>query len=134
MLAHSQGAVLNASRLARALGTSSQTVTRYIDVLSGLLLVRRLPSCLVNVGKRLVKSPKVYVRDSGLVHALLSIGDFGALSCCPVVGQSERIPAIWAPLALPRRSSICNARLRRKWRSNRRQPRARRAGICAFPG
>ena len=88
MLAHSQGAVLNASRLARALGTSPQTVTRYIDVLSGLLLVRRLPPCLANVGKRLVKSPKVYVRDSGLVHALLSIGDFGTLSGHPVVGQS----------------------------------------------
>lgn len=88
MLAHSQGAVLNASRLARALGNGSQTVTRYIDVLSGLLLVRRLPPCLANVGKRVVKSPKVYVRDSGLVHALLSIGDFGALSGHPVVGQS----------------------------------------------
>lgn len=88
MLAHSQGGILNASRLASALGTSYQTVTRYIDVLAGLLLVRRLPPLLANVGKRLVKSPKVYVRDSGLVHALLSVDDFETLSGHPVVGQS----------------------------------------------
>jgi len=88
MLAHSQGGILNASRLASALGTSYQTVTRYIDVLAGLLLVRRLPPLLANVGKRLVKSPKVYVRDSGLVHALLSLDDFEALAGHPVVGQS----------------------------------------------
>ncbi|MXY68629.1 MAG: ATP-binding protein [Acidobacteriia bacterium] len=88
MLAHSQGGILNASRLASALGTSYQTVTRYIDVLAGLLLVRRLPPLLANVGKRLVKSPKVYVRDSGLVHALLSIDDFETLAGHPVIGQS----------------------------------------------
>jgi len=88
MLAHSQGGILNASRLASALGTSYQTVTRYIDVLAGLLLVRRLPPLLANVGKRLVKSPKVYIRDSGLVHALLSIDDFETLAGHPVVGQS----------------------------------------------
>ena len=88
MLAHSQGGILNASRLASALGTSYQTVTRYIDVLASLLLVRRLPPLLANVGKRLVKSPKVYVRDSGLVHALLSLDDFEALAGHPVVGQS----------------------------------------------
>ena len=63
-------------------------MTRYIDLLSRLLLVRRLPPFRANVGKRLVKAPKVYVRDSGLVHALLSIGDFGTLSGHPVVGQS----------------------------------------------
>ena len=88
MLAHSQGGILNASRLASALGSSYQTVTRYIDVLAGLLLVRRLPPLLANVGKRLVKSPKVYVRDSGLVHALLSIDDFETLAGHPVIGQS----------------------------------------------
>jgi len=73
MLAHEQGTLLNQSRLAASLGVSSQTVGRYIDLLSDLLLVRRLPPCLVNVGKRLVKSPKVYIRDSGLVHALLNL-------------------------------------------------------------
>ena len=88
MLAHSQGGILNASRLASALGTSYQTLTRYIDVLAGLLLVRRLPPLLANVGKRLVKSPKVYVRDSGLVHALLSIDEFETLAGHPVIGQS----------------------------------------------
>lgn len=88
MLAHRQGNVLNASRFARALGVSYQTVTRYINVLAGLLLVRRLPPLVSNVGKRLVKSPKVYIRDSGLVHALLSIDSFDALSGHPVVGQS----------------------------------------------
>lgn len=88
MLAHRQGGILNASRLASALGTSPQTVTRYVDMLVGLLLVRRLPPLLANVGKRLVKSPKVYVRDSGLAHSLLSISDFERLAGHPVVGQS----------------------------------------------
>ncbi len=80
MLAHSQGCILNASHLASALGTSYQTVTRYIDLFAGLLLVRRLPPLLANVGRRLVKSPKVYVRDSGQVHTLLSIDDFETLA------------------------------------------------------
>jgi hypothetical protein len=65
--------LLNASELARALAVSTQTVTRYIDLLVDLLLVRRLRPYHANVGKRLVKSPKVYVRDSGVVHALLDI-------------------------------------------------------------
>ncbi|MDE0104417.1 MAG: ATP-binding protein [Bryobacterales bacterium] len=88
MLAYSQGELLNASKLANSLGTSYQTVTRYIDVLAGLLLVRRLPPLRTNLKKRLVKSPRVYVRDSGLVHALLSIGSFNTLSGHPVVGKS----------------------------------------------
>ncbi len=88
MLAHNQGTVLNQSRLAGSLGVSAQTVGRYIDLLSDLLLVRRLPPVHSNVGKRLVKSPKVYVRDSGLVHALLAIADQNALLGHPVVGGS----------------------------------------------
>lgn len=88
MLAHNQGTVLNQSRLAGSLGASAQTIGRYIDLLSDLLLVRRLPPVHSNVGKRLVKSPKVYVRDSGLVHALLAIGDQNALIGHPVVGGS----------------------------------------------
>ena len=88
MLAHNQGAVLNASRLAAALMASAQTITRYIDLLVDLLLVRRLSPFHSNAGKRVVKSPKVYVRDSGIVHALLGIGDFNALSGHPVVGFS----------------------------------------------
>lgn len=88
MLAHSQGGLLNASKLAAGLGVSAQTVTRYIDLLCDLLLVRRLPPYRANVGKRLVKSPKMYVRDSGLVHALLGIPDYNALAGHPVVGPS----------------------------------------------
>lgn len=88
MLAHSQGSLLNASRLANGLGISAQTVTRYIDLLADLLLRRRLPPYRANVGKRLVKSPKVYVRDSGLVHALLGIADYNPLAGHPVIGAS----------------------------------------------
>ena len=88
MLAHRQGGTLNASALAHALEVSPQSVTRYIDLLVDLLLVRRLPPLHANVGKRLVKSPKVYVRDSGLVHALLGIPSLEALPGHPVVGLS----------------------------------------------
>ena len=88
MLAHRQGGLLNASALAHALEVSPQSVTRYVDLLVDLLLVRRLPPLRANVGKRLVKSPKVYVRDSGLVHALLGIPSLEALAGHPVVGQS----------------------------------------------
>lgn len=88
MLAHLQGAPLNASSLANSLGVSAPTVARYIDLLANLLLVRRLPPLHANVGKRLVKSPKVYVRDSGLVHALLNIADLDSLSGHPIIGAS----------------------------------------------
>ena len=88
MLAHSQGGLLNASRLASSLGVSVQTVNRYIGLLTDLLLVRRLAPLRANVGKRLVKSPKIYIRDSGLLHALLGIGDFNALAGHPVAGAS----------------------------------------------
>lgn len=88
MLAHNQGATLNASALAQALEVSVQSVTRYIDLLADLLLLRRLPPMRANVGKRLVKSPKVYVRDSGLVHALLGVPSMAALAGHPVVGRS----------------------------------------------
>lgn len=88
MLAHSQGTLLNASRLASSLSISAQTVTRYIDLLVDLLLVRRLQPFHANLNKRLVKSPKVYVRDSGLLHALLGVPDYNALCGHPVVGAS----------------------------------------------
>ncbi len=88
MLAHNQCALHNASRLATGLEVSSQAVSRYTDLLVDLLLVRRLQPYHVNVGKRLVKSPKVYIRDSGLLHALLNIGDRNALLGHPVVGAS----------------------------------------------
>ncbi len=88
MLAHHQGGVLNVAQLARNLGVDAKTAGGYIDLLADLLLVRRLPPWHANVGKRLVKSPKVYVRDSGLVHALLGIGDKDTLVSHPVLGAS----------------------------------------------
>ena len=88
MLAHNQGATLNASALAQALEVSAQSVTRYIDLLVDLLLLRRLPPLRTNVGKRLVKSPKIYVRDSGLVHALLGVPSMVTLAGHPVMGRS----------------------------------------------
>ncbi|MFG5379914.1 ATP-binding protein [Yoonia sp. R2-816] len=88
MLAHVQGGLLNAAALAEGLGVSGQTIGRYLDLLVDLMLVRRLQPWHENVGKRLVKSPKVYVRDSGIVHALLSIGTTEGLLGHPVVGGS----------------------------------------------
>lgn len=88
MLAHGQATLLNASILARSLAISAQTVTRYIDLLVDLLLVRRLQPYHANVGKRLVKAPKTYVRDSGLLHALLGVRRFDDLLGNPVVGAS----------------------------------------------
>ena len=88
MLAHGQGTLLNASRLAAGLAVSAPTVTGYIDLLVDLLLVRRLRPWHGNLNKRLVKSPKVYVRDSGLVHALLGIATMNELAGHPVVGPS----------------------------------------------
>lgn len=88
MLAHQQGGLLNASAFARGLGIDSKTVATYLDLLVDLLLVRRLTPWHANVGKRLVKSPKVYVRDSGIAHALLGIGDLDALLGHPVAGPS----------------------------------------------
>ena len=88
MLAHGQGTLLNASKLAAGLSVSAPTVSSYIDLLVDLLLVRRLRPFHANVKKRLVKSPKIYVRDSGIVHALLGVEDHDALAGHPVVGAS----------------------------------------------
>lgn len=88
MLAHSQGSVVNAAQLARNLEVSGVTIGRYLDLMSDLLLVRRLKPWTFNVGKRLVRSPKVYVRDSGITHALLNVGKYADLLGHPVVGGS----------------------------------------------
>ena len=88
MLAHNQSQILNAATLARGLGVDGKTVASYLDLLVDLLLVRRLPAWHRNMGKRLVKSPKVYVRDSGIAHALLGIRDKESLLGHPVAGQS----------------------------------------------
>ena len=88
MLAHHQGGLLNVAQLARNLGVDVKTAGGYLDLLCDLLLVRRLPPWHAYLGKRLVKSPKVYVRDSGIVHALLGIGEKETLLAHPVIGQS----------------------------------------------
>jgi predicted AAA+ superfamily ATPase len=88
MLAHLQGGMMNAAQIARGLGVDGRTVARYLDLLVDLLLVRRLPSFHANVGKRLVKSSKVYLRDSGVVHALLGLDDRDAVLGHPVAGGS----------------------------------------------
>ena len=88
MLAHHQGGLLNTALFARNLGVDAKTAAGYFDLLSALLIVRRLPAWHANLGKRLVKAPKVYVRDSGLVHALLNIVDKETLLAHTVVGQS----------------------------------------------
>jgi predicted AAA+ superfamily ATPase len=88
MMAHSQGGLFNASGLGRSLSLTGKTINSYVDLLSDLLLLRRLPPHFTNTRKRLVKSPKIYVRDSGLLHALLGIGSFEELVGHPVVGVS----------------------------------------------
>ena len=88
MRAHRQGGLLNAADSARSLQVDGKTVARYLDLLVDLLLVRRLPPMYRNAGKRLVKSPKVYVRDSGVVHGLLGIDHLDALLSHPIVGAS----------------------------------------------
>jgi len=89
MCAHLHGQQLNASQLGLALGGSSHTTAlRYLDILVDTMMLRRLEPFHINIGKRLVKSPKVYVRDSGLLHALLNIGTLDDLSGHPGVGHS----------------------------------------------
>ena len=88
MLAHLQGQIFNASTIAGSLGISASSSTRYLDHLVDTLMVRRLEPHFVNLGKRLVKSPKVYVRDSGLLHSLLSIHEVNDLLGHPSTGAS----------------------------------------------
>lgn len=88
MLAHHQSGLMNAAEFGRALGVDGKTVAGYLDLMVDLLLVRRLPPWHTNEGKRLVKSPKVYIRDSGLVHALLGLRDQEAVLGHPVAGAS----------------------------------------------
>lgn len=88
MMAHLQGQVLNTSAIARSIGTDYKTVQSYLDMLEQLLLIRTVQPWHANVGKRLVKRPKVYIRDSGLLHALLGIRDLESLLSNPIVGPS----------------------------------------------
>lgn len=88
MLAHNHGGLLNSSKLAANLAVTAPTITSYVDLLVDLFLVRRLQPYHKNVGKRLIKSPKTYVKDSGILHALLNIETFNDLMGHPVIGSS----------------------------------------------
>ena len=88
MIAHYHGGLLNASELGRSLGVSYHTANHYLDLLEGHYLIRRLPPYYANVGKRIVKSPKVYLRDSGLLHYLLGVSSERSLLETPQRGRS----------------------------------------------
>ncbi|MGQ0709525.1 MAG: ATP-binding protein [Rhodoferax sp.] len=88
MLAHAQGGMANLNQLAAALGCSQPTVGRYVDILEQSFLLRRLPPYFRNVGKRLVKAPKLYLRDTGLLHHLLNIDSLAVLDSHPIRGAS----------------------------------------------
>lgn len=108
MLAHRQMTILNTSELARSLGIDGKTVGRYLDLLVDLMLIRKLQPWHGNIGKRLVKSPKVYIRDSGLCHALLGIQERETLLSHPVVGGSWEAFVTEALIkAAPETSEIC---------------------------
>ena len=94
MLAHYHGQIWNASELARSFGVAHTTVQRYLDVLAETFMARQLPSWRENVGKRQVKAPKVYVRDSGMLHALLGLNSAREIDVHPKVG------ALWEGFAL----------------------------------
>ena len=104
MVAHYHGQVWNGAEFGRALGTSETTARRYLDILSGAYMVRILPPWFENIGKRQVKSPKVYVRDSGLLHALLGIGDWRTLMGHPKAGAS------WEGFALEQVLNVLRSR------------------------
>jgi hypothetical protein len=105
MLAHAQGGLLNASQLGGSLGVSYHSVQRYLDVLEQTFLVRRLPPYHRNIGKRLARSPRVYLRDTGLLHRLLHIDSLEALESHPSRGASWETFVIEA---LIRRESIAS--------------------------
>lgn len=109
MVAHYHGQVLNVAELARALGSSEPTARRYLDILSGTYVVRQLPPWFENIKKRQVRSPKVYVRDSGLLHALLGIRDLPGLQSHPKLGAS------WEGFCLEQILSVCGDRAAYFW-------------------
>lgn len=109
MLAHFHGAVWNAAELARSLGASEQTARRYLDILAGAFAVRQLPAWFENLGKRTVKSSKIYLRDSGLLHALLEIREWEQLEGHPKVGAS------WEGYCLEQILSFCDPRQAYFW-------------------
>ena len=88
MLAHCHGQLWNASKIAESLGVTAPSVRHYLDILQDTYMIRQLQPYFTNKKKRLVKSPKVYIRDSGLLHSLLGIEEFDDLQAHPVIGSS----------------------------------------------
>jgi len=88
MIAHSHGQTWNAAQFARSLGTSEITARRYLDILAGAYVVRILPSWFVNMRKRQIKAPKIYIRDSGILHALMQLQTLGDVQSHPKLGAS----------------------------------------------
>lgn len=107
MLAHIHGQTWNASELARSMGLSDKTVRSYLDILTGTFMVRQLQPWLENLAKRQVKSPKVYLRDTGLLHSLLDISDQQTLYGHPKIGASWEGFAIDQVLQAVRPSQAC---------------------------
>lgn len=104
MLAHYHGNLLNASELGKSLNLSHNTIKNYLDILSGTFMIRQLQPWFENISKRQVKSPKIYFRDSGILHAMLNIPDQSALLTHPKLGSS------WEGLALEQVILHSNAR------------------------
>ena len=109
MIAHYHGQVWNGAEFARSLGNNEGTARRYLDILSGAFVVRVLPPWFENLGKRQLKSPKVYIRDSGLLHSLLGLNDLEALSGHPKFGPS------WEGFAIEQILSLANIRSAYYW-------------------
>ena len=109
MVAHFHGQVLNQAELARALGSSEPTARRYLDILSGTYMVRQLPPWFENLKKRQVRSPKVYVRDSGVLHTLLGVANAEGLQSHPKLGAS------WEGFCLEQILSVCGDRAAYCW-------------------
>ena len=111
MLAHYHGQIWNASEVGRSLGEAHTTVKRHIDMLTGALMVRQLQPWFENLGKRQVKSPKVYVRDSGLLHELLGVPSFALLEGHPKLGAS------WEGFVLEELIGVAGSRHAYYWRT-----------------
>lgn len=104
MVAHYHGQLWNAAEFARSLGASEVTARRYLDILAGAYMVRLLPPWFENISKRQVKSPKIYIRDSGILHGLLQLGELSELQSHPKLGAS------WEGFAVEQVIGLLNTR------------------------
>ena len=114
MIAHYHGQIWNASEIGASLGVSHHTTRHYLDLLTGAFIVRQLPPWFENVGKRVVKSPKVFIRDSGLLHFLMNIPDLPALQSHPKLGAS------WEGFALEQLLALTSERNAHFWATQSR--------------